>query len=382
MCLCEDVPAIDTRTRVVIIQHADEAWNRIGTARLVHLGLKNSVLLEGERFDESPELKATLESPGRERVLLFPSRDATALELRPADAPPLDLVVIDGTWSQAKGVVNKTAALRALPRVKLPPGERSRYRIRLQPRPECVSTVEAAVRALGVLEGGVEPFLPLLDAFDRMIDRQIQAALAAGRSPVRNVAAERARRPLPPAIAGDLGNVVLCFGETLGKRWREGEERQIDLVHWLALRPTTRELLSVVANPGRTIEDHEARYLELTPGEVAAGVSADELRARWSAFVRPGDVYVSWGYFATNALARILGSELEPQLDLRTTTKLVLNKRVQHPEDAAAELGLAAEPSAAGRGGKRLAALEAILGALRAGRQAPPVVPDLNGISP
>src|SRR5262249_11678630 len=159
--------------------------------RLAHLALQGSLLIEGKFFDENEALREALADPGRERAMLFPSRDSVELAPRGPDDPPLDLVVIDGTWSQAKMVVNKTAALRSLRGVKLPPGGGSRYRIRPQPRPECVSTVEAAVRALGVLEGDPARFEPLLRAFDRMVDRQIEHALAAGRQPVRDLKKER-----------------------------------------------------------------------------------------------------------------------------------------------------------------------------------------------
>jgi DTW domain-containing protein YfiP len=366
VCLCGELPTLETRTRIVFLQHEDEAWNRIGTARLAHLSLVNSLLVEGFEFDRDPRLGEALAEPGRQRALLFPSHDAVELGPRDPSAPPLDLVVVDGTWSQAKGVVKKTRALRELPRVKLPKGERSRYRIRREPRPECLSTVEAAVRALGILEGEPERLAPLLEAFDRMIDRQIACAVAAGRSPVPDLRRERARRPLQRELAGDLDRIVLVFGETLGRDLSE-EQREVRLVQWLALRPATGEVFSALVDPGRRLLPHEATYLDLSPEAVKRdGLGPSALVESWSAFSRPGDVHVSWGYFASNVLESLTGESLPDQVDLRWATKLVLNRRVQHPENALVELEIAPPPALApGRGGRRLAALEKILWTLR-----------------
>lgn len=51
-CLCELIPALDSRTRLLILQHPSEAGHALNTARLAALGLRNAQLKIAERFEE------------------------------------------------------------------------------------------------------------------------------------------------------------------------------------------------------------------------------------------------------------------------------------------------------------------------------------------
>ncbi|HZU95212.1 MAG TPA: tRNA-uridine aminocarboxypropyltransferase [Planctomycetota bacterium] len=356
LCVCGDVKPIPTATRLIFLQHAEEAWNQIGTARLAHLSLPNSVLLEGHDFADDARLASALE--GQETLLLYPTRDAVPLEsLEPGK--PRALVVIDGTWPQARNLFNHTPALRSLQGVKIPRGQKSRYRIRLQPRMECLSTLEAAVRALGVLEGDPARFEPILEAFDRMVDRHIALAAAQGKQIVK----ARPMRKIPPELVGNDDVLVFVNGETLNKIDPVTGSLKPDLIQWSARRVATGETFDAVIASRPDIEPAELRYLGLE-GEPL--LSVDEFADSWRAFVRPGDVYLSWGFYASNALGDILGRRLAPQIDLRRATKHVLNRKVQRPEDALLEFDLPTPaPIARGRGGVRLAAIRDILTCLR-----------------
>src|SRR5690606_8570550 len=54
-CLCSLIPDLDSRTRVLILQHPSEASHALNTARLAALGLRNAELRVGEVFDELPQ---------------------------------------------------------------------------------------------------------------------------------------------------------------------------------------------------------------------------------------------------------------------------------------------------------------------------------------
>lgn len=143
------------------------------------------------RFDAHPRV-ATLAAEGA--ALLFPGAHA-----RPAtDVAPRLLVVVDGTWSEAAKVVRRTPALAALPRIGLAPPAPGRYRIRRAPAAHCLSTVEAVVDVLGVLAGDADRYLPLLDAFDTLVEEQLAAA-AAQRHPWTH---ERRKARRAAAVAG------------------------------------------------------------------------------------------------------------------------------------------------------------------------------------
>ncbi|MEW6312344.1 MAG: DTW domain-containing protein, partial [Pseudomonadota bacterium] len=64
--------------------------------------------------------------------------------------------------------------LAALPRIALPEGLASRYRLRKAPEPGALATVEAIATALNLLEG-TQRFDALLRPFDALIDGQISA---------------------------------------------------------------------------------------------------------------------------------------------------------------------------------------------------------------
>ncbi|MGH8630533.1 MAG: DTW domain-containing protein, partial [Burkholderiales bacterium] len=65
-------------------------------------------------------------------------------------------------------------ALLALPRVTLPAGLSSRYRLRKAPMAGALSTLEAIVGALDILEAPAR-FDPLLRPFEALIEGQIAA---------------------------------------------------------------------------------------------------------------------------------------------------------------------------------------------------------------
>ena len=170
-CLCALIPSLDSRTRVLLLQHPSEVGHALNTARLAALGLSNAQLVVGEVFDD---LATLLSPPGYQARLLFPADDAQPLQTYAPDEQPLLLVVPDGTWRKARKLLHLNPLLAALPRVTLAEGGVSRYRLRKAPGPGALSTVEAIVRALQVLEAPLS-FEPLLKPFDALIEGQIAA---------------------------------------------------------------------------------------------------------------------------------------------------------------------------------------------------------------
>ncbi|MDF0732294.1 DTW domain-containing protein [Pseudomonas entomophila] len=171
-CLCPLIPRLDSRTRVVVLQHPSESSHALNTARLAALGLVNAELRVGEVFDD---LEALLETPGYRAALLFPGELAEALEAYgPGDDRPLLLIVPDGTWRKARKLLYLNPRLETLPRVTLAQVTASRYRLRKAPEAGALSTLEAVVQALNVLEGAGR-FDELLAPFEALIEGQIRA---------------------------------------------------------------------------------------------------------------------------------------------------------------------------------------------------------------
>ncbi|HEY0193979.1 MAG TPA: tRNA-uridine aminocarboxypropyltransferase, partial [Kofleriaceae bacterium] len=162
VCYCTALPRLETRTRVVILQHPRERDMPIGTARMASLCLPRSELHVGVRWADNPALARAIGDPARPAILLYPGPGARDI-LREPPAGPVTLVVVDGTWSQAKSVVRDNPILQTLPRYAFATPEPSQYRIRREPRAEYVSTIEALMYVLGALEGEPERFRSLLD---------------------------------------------------------------------------------------------------------------------------------------------------------------------------------------------------------------------------
>ena len=170
-CLCPLIPDLDSRTRVLLLQHPSEVNHALNTARLAALGLVNSQLVVGEVFEDLSEL---LNPPGYTARLLFPADDAQPLQAYSPAEQPMLLVVPDGTWRKARKLLHLNPLLAALPRVTLANGGVSRYRLRKAPGPGALSTVEAIAQALQVLEAP-QSFDALLQPFEALIEGQIAA---------------------------------------------------------------------------------------------------------------------------------------------------------------------------------------------------------------
>ncbi|MBX9714871.1 MAG: DTW domain-containing protein [Pseudomonadaceae bacterium] len=172
-CLCALIPQLQSRTRVLILQHPEESRHALNTARLAALGLINGELQVGEQF---ADLASWLADPAYQACLLFPGDDAQPLATVAASASerPLLLVVPDGTWRKARKLLYLNPLLAALPRVCLPTGLESRYRLRKAPMAGALSTLEAIVVALEALETP-QSFAALLQPFEALIDGQIAA---------------------------------------------------------------------------------------------------------------------------------------------------------------------------------------------------------------
>jgi len=188
VCYCADIRPVRAPFEAVILQHPKERKNTIGTARLTALCLENARVIEGGEFERDPAVNAILDDPGRLCTVLFPgpgscdvglhgwrSEPFAALARAPALVPVV--FIIDGTWSQAKGMLRKSPRLAALPRISFPPGAPSTYRVRKQPNPVCLSTIEATHRLIRILEPRA-PVDHLLSHFDTLVEQQIARAAA------------------------------------------------------------------------------------------------------------------------------------------------------------------------------------------------------------
>jgi DTW domain-containing protein YfiP len=146
-CLCAHVPVLAPRTRVVIIRHETEIHRASNSGRLAHLALAGSSIIDhGGRLPDVELAEAERDGAW----LLYPEGDVAHAAPVP---PPRTLVVLDGTWAQARRMYRKLDTLRGLPMLRLAEAPMPEARLRASPAPGRVSTIEAIARALRLLEG-------------------------------------------------------------------------------------------------------------------------------------------------------------------------------------------------------------------------------------
>jgi hypothetical protein len=330
----------------------------IGTARMAHLSLPNSELHQGVEFTSHARVRELAAANGT--ALLFPGDGA--VDPSELAEPPRTLIVVDGTWAQARKVISKNPFLHALPRIGLKPAQPSNYRIRKEPTEDCVSTIEAVVHVLGALEGDPERFKPLLSAFDRMVDLQLDyAGRRAGPPRVRYKKPLRLRvDPTLEELRSRPDDVVALYAEANAYPVDSRIEGEAEVIQLVAMRRGAR--FEALIAPRRPLAPSAPVHLELPAERILAGEPVAQALLRFRGFVREGDLFCGWGRYALDLLRAEAAPE-RPFTDLRLLAARRLKRRPGGVEQAVRLLGRAElpEPLGEGRAGRRLASLAALL---------------------
>ncbi|WP_407146309.1 tRNA-uridine aminocarboxypropyltransferase [Bradyrhizobium sp. ORS 86] len=196
LCICDSVTPIASRIQLLILQHPQEQDRVLGTARLTARHFKNAVVRIGLSWPSlSKALGRPVADPSRWAVLYLGSARAEDLdtdaeivainrkgELEPDQRGVLadieGIVLLDGTWSQAKALWWRNAWMLKCQRVILGPKRPSRYgQLRREPRRDGLSTIEAAAMLLAGLEKRPDIAVALIASFERMLARfrEVQA---------------------------------------------------------------------------------------------------------------------------------------------------------------------------------------------------------------
>ena len=198
LCVCSDIVAMDHRVAVLILQHPQEQDVALGTARLTTLHLKHATLKVGLSWPSLSKALGRPADPKRWAVLYLGSARAAALaagrEIIMVDrkgeaaadqgtvlAELEGIVLLDGSWSQAKALWWRNPWMLKCRRIVLGPRRPSRYgKLRHEPRRDALSTLEAAALLLSRLEGRPEIERVMIASLERLLERH----RAARRAPV------------------------------------------------------------------------------------------------------------------------------------------------------------------------------------------------------
>jgi DTW domain-containing protein len=170
-CLCDLIPRLYTRTRIVLVLHSLETQKTSNTGRLAMECLANSgTVLRGVRGHPTAKVQP---DPLTRPVLLFPASDARPIDEWKDSPTPVELFVPDGTWGQAQRARQRVIGLHDMPCASIQRDTPSDYRLRLTHDPRRLATIEAIAEALGVLEGP-EVRAALLQIFATMVERSLR----------------------------------------------------------------------------------------------------------------------------------------------------------------------------------------------------------------
>jgi DTW domain-containing protein YfiP len=188
LCICDTVVPIENRIFVLILQHPQEQDRELGTARLTALHFANATLRIGLSWPSLGRILGRTVDPHRFAVLYLGSakaarlagdRDVVALDRK--GEPEKDqtllrdiegVVLLDGSWSQAKALWWRNPWMLKCRRVILRPRRPSRYgKLRRAPRRDGLSTIEAAAMLVSSLEARPEIEASLTTSFERLIAR-------------------------------------------------------------------------------------------------------------------------------------------------------------------------------------------------------------------
>lgn len=348
-CICRLVSRVQNRTPVWIVQHPREQFHPIGTARIARLGLEQ-VEVDVRHRDRTGPPRGFPEGA----ALLYPGKTARDLSTL-GQCPPKALVLLDGTWPHARRLFRDNPWLHGLERYGLVPPEPSRYRIRKEPAPQCVSTIESVVYALSLIEPDTEGLDGLLTAFHGMIDDQI--CIIRSRATGRRQAVKRRRH----LLGAERERLVIAEAEAISIAG--DPERRRELVHWVAVRAATGEVFERVVKPKNEPKPSHLFHMGLTDEELSEGVEAAELARDWRAFVNERDVIVAWT--ESSLEARPVDGGLATRVLKSAYCNVRRGSRGTLEQMIAAE-GLDPEPLAVrGRAGRRLSAALAMYELLR-----------------
>jgi DTW domain-containing protein YfiP len=198
LCVCEGVGRIDNKVSLLILQHPQEQDRDLGTARLTALHFTDALIKIGLSWPSLTRILGRPIDPQRWAILylgsvkaasVLPDRDIVVVNkngnavdhqeqaLREIEG----VIVLDGTWSQAKALWWRNAWMLKCKRVVLGPKRPSRYgKLRREPRKDGLSTIEAAAMLLARLERKPEIETALHATFERLLARYRETRPAQG----------------------------------------------------------------------------------------------------------------------------------------------------------------------------------------------------------
>ncbi|WP_440874230.1 tRNA-uridine aminocarboxypropyltransferase [Thalassotalea sp. PLHSN55] len=179
-CICQFFTSINNAVNVVILQHPTEVSQSKGTVPLLFHSLSQCQIIEGEDFTENPQLNALLNDKSKQVLLLYPSEQAIELTQLcnstnvSINNDELTIILLDATWKKAYRMYMLSQNLHQLAHITLPVGIKGLYDIRSTTKKHALSTLEACIHALTILERDSDKYQNILNNFVKFNQFQLR----------------------------------------------------------------------------------------------------------------------------------------------------------------------------------------------------------------
>ncbi|MBT2918515.1 DTW domain-containing protein [Vibrio anguillarum] len=154
-CLCSLQPTLDSQLRIALLMHENEPHRATNTGKLLLRSLPNSSVYIWDRISTAKSLQKRILDEKLNAVVIFPSTRSQSLteyqSLSTSDTQEIVFIILDGTWQEAKKMLNKSPWLSDLPQLHLTPNQISQYGLRRNQDAGHLCTLEVGVELLNSL---------------------------------------------------------------------------------------------------------------------------------------------------------------------------------------------------------------------------------------
>ena len=186
-CICKYITSLQTKTRFIILMHPKEyKKEKKGTGIMTNLQLENSEIIVGVDFTHHKRVNELLTKEKNSSFLLYPGKDSFNLstnksaEIHTVLGRHPHIFILDGTWPCARKMLKLSKNLQTLKRVSFDTTIKSKFIIKQQPEPLCLSTIESVYTVLNSLKEGEFEKCDTKDflvPFEKMIEYQLEYTL-------------------------------------------------------------------------------------------------------------------------------------------------------------------------------------------------------------
>ncbi len=184
-CMCKYINKIQTNTQFIILMHFKEfRKTKNGTGRFTYLSLPNSKIFIGIDFSNHKEINEIIDDKNNNCFILYPDNNSINLNTTNIqDGSKKNVIfIIDSTWACSVKMLRVSKNLHNLPRVSFTHTKISQFKIKIQPKEYCLSTIESTLCVLELLNNHnieniiQDKFEKFLEPFHKMIEYQLNRA--------------------------------------------------------------------------------------------------------------------------------------------------------------------------------------------------------------